>query len=266
MKDMCTDLSAEYAELAALADTLSAEQWRMDTAFYGWTSWDEIAHLSYFDETSLLAVSDAAAFAADAAELGQALAQGREISAIARERYGHLDGAQLLAHWRGRSAALCAALAGLEAKARLPWYGPTMSARSFATARLMETWAHGQDVFDALRRPRQPTKRLKHIAQLGVATFAWSFVNRRLPVPEQPPHVELVAPDGEIWRWNPPSAEAYVKGSAEDFCLVVTQRRHLADTGLKLAGEAAPRWLAIAQCFAGAAADGPAPGLRKIAP
>jgi uncharacterized protein (TIGR03084 family) len=262
--DINADLRAEYAELAALCRTLTAEQWRTPTAFYGWTPWDEIAHLCFFDETGLLAATDAAAFARDTAALTKRMAAGQEISAITRDRYGHLDGPQLLAHWAPLSARLVDALTSLDAKARLPWYGPSMSARSFATARLMETWAHGQDVWDLLWRARPATPRLKHIAHLGVGTYGWTFVNRQWPVPEPAPCVVLAAPDGTTWTWGDEASPQSVRGTALDFCLVVTQRRNVADTALAVSAGAASQWMSIAQCFAGPPADGPAPGVRKV--
>ncbi|MDR2991251.1 MAG: TIGR03084 family protein [Burkholderiaceae bacterium] len=262
---IAADLRAEYAELAALCRTLTFEQWHAQTAFYGWTPWDEIAHLCFFDETGLLAATDAAAFTRDTAALSGRLAAGQEISAVARDKYRHLDGAGLLAHWEPIAARLADALSGLDPKARLPWYGPSMSARSFATARLMETWAHGQDVWDLLRRVRPATSRLRHIAHLGVTTYGWTFLNRKLPVPEPVPFVALAAPGGETWTWGDAASSQFVRGMAGDFCLVVTQRRHWADTGLVVSEGAASRWMSIAQCFAGPPADGPAPGIRKMA-
>lgn len=262
MNDLCTDLLDEYNELAALAARLTPAQWQGATPFDNWTPWDEIAHLCLFDEAGLLAATDAAAFAADARVKTAQLAAGREFSAIARDRYGALDGAALLAHWRERYHALVTVLAALDPLARLPWYGPTMSVRSFATARMMEVWAHGQDVFDAVDARRAPTHRLKHIAHIGVSTYGWTFANRKLAVPGPAPYVELAAPGGVTWTWNEPSVDNAVRGSAEDFCLVVTQRRNVLDTGLRLAGEPAALWMAVAQCFAGAPATPPAAGVR----
>lgn len=264
MKDVCADLLAEYNDLAALAGQFTPAQWNINTAFFGWTPWDEIAHLCLFDEAGLLAATDADAFAADARVLLGELGKGREFSAIARERYGAMDGATLLAHWRTRYAALAAALAALDPRARLPWYGPAMSARSFATARMMETWAHGQDVFDAMGVRRHSTSRLKHIAHIGATTYGWTFANRRLAPPGPPPYVELSAPGNETWTWNEVSADNAVRGSAEEFCLVVTQRRHVHDTALQVSGDAATQWMAIAQCFAGPPATPPAPGVRVV--
>lgn len=262
--DTAADLLAEYRELDALCATLTPEQWRQRSEFYGWTPWDEIAHLCYFDETALQSVRDPERFAREAALLNEQ-AQREEISAIARQACGHLDGPALLAHWRSRYEALVAALAPLDPKARLGWYGPPMSARSFATARLMETWAHGQDIWDVVRRRRPASVRLKHIAHLGVTTFGWTFVNRGLPVPEAAPYVELQAPDGGgLWTWGDPASAHRVSGSAEDFCLLVTQRRHVQDTALQYTPGPVAQWLGFAQCFAGPPADGPKPGVRKV--
>lgn len=262
MSDIADDLLAEYRSLAELCATLSPEQWRQTTDFYGWTPWDEIAHLLLFDEAAFLAVNDAAAFAADTAVLAREMAAGEEMSTIARRRYGPLDGARLVAVWRQKHEALVAALAATDPKARLPWYGPTMSARSFMTARLMETWAHGQDIWDMLGRARESGRGLKHICHLGVTTYGWAFINRKLPVPEPVPFVELEAPDGEPWTWGRPSDVDFVCGPALDFALLVTQRRNRMDTKLTWSGESVEQWTRIAQCFAGEPADGPSPGAR----
>ncbi len=262
MTSLCDDLLGEYRALADLCETLTPAQWQMRTDFYDWTPWDEIAHLAYFDETALQAVTDPAAFAKDMPSLVRLMLRGDPISGVARDHFGDLSGPALLALWRQRHEALVQALAPLDPKARLPWYGPDMSARSFATARLMETWAHGQDIWDMLGRTRALSPGLRHITHLGVTTYGWTFVNRKLPVPQPAPHVDLVAPDGSHWTWGEPSATDCVTGPAMDFALLVTQRRHRDDTALRWAGAGAEQWTLIAQCFAGPPADGPVRGVR----
>jgi len=138
----------------------------------------------------------------------------------------------------------------------VPWYGPPMSAASALTARIMETWAHGQDVADALGAVREPTARLRHVAHIGIGARAYSYlVNGKQP-PEAPIRVELAAPDGDTWGWGPEDAVDRVGGPALDFCLVVTQRRHLADTMLQVSGPVATEWMSFAQAYAGPAGPG----------
>lgn len=264
MKELCADLLTEYSQLAALADALTPQQWVQKTPFYDWTPWDEIAHLCYFDETGMLAATDPEAFAAETDELLKQFGNGLEINAIARARFGHLSGSRLVPYWRQRFERLIGALSGMEPKTRLPWYGPMMSVRSFATARMMETWAHGQDIYSCIGERRPVSDRIKNIAHLGASTFSWTFINRNLPVPTPAPYIELKAPSGENWIWNnPPSEYHYLRGSAEEFCLVVTRRRNVADTRLQYAGSAI-EWLPIAQCFAGPPEDAPAPGVHAV--
>lgn len=261
--DTCNDLMAEFTELRELCGSMEDSQWRLRTDFHGWTPWDEVAHLTYFDEAALTSVQNVAAFEEQASMLKARLEAGEQISAITRQAYGHLDGQAMLERWSTTFHALHDALAGLDAKDRLAWYGPSMSARSFATARVMETWAHGQDVWDVLGRRREPTGRLRHIAHLGVSTFKWTHANRALAVPANAPFVQLTAPGGGVWNWGDPASEDAVRGPAEDFCLVVTQRRHVSDTRLVCTPGVAVTWMHIAQCFAGGPADGPAPGVRR---
>ncbi|MEO7556235.1 MAG: maleylpyruvate isomerase family mycothiol-dependent enzyme, partial [Acidimicrobiales bacterium] len=150
----------------------------------------------------------------------------------------------------------------------LPWYGPPMSVRSFATARLMETWAHGQDILDGLTAAgapaeRPPTDRLRHLCRLGWSTRLWSYAVRGAEPPIESVRVELTLPSGTPWNAGDDDATSIVRGSAEDFCLVVTQRRNVADTALDVNGDAASSWMAIAQCFAGPPTLPPAPGSRR---
>ncbi|MCU1673332.1 MAG: hypothetical protein JWN77_1445 [Frankiales bacterium] len=212
----------------------------------GWDVREAVSHLAGTDVEALLAAEDPAGFVA-------------KLPAIATDIDGFLTGqlaerrdlpqAQLVASWQQGFDRLLDALGRLEPGTKVPWYGPPMSPASFATARLMEYWAHGQDVVDGLGAIREPTDRLRHICHLGVRTRGFSYVNRGLAVPDGGVRVELTAPDGSSWTYG--EGEDRVTGSALDFCLLVTQRRHREDTGLVATGPLAEEWLDIAQCFAG---------------
>ncbi|MCX0270363.1 TIGR03084 family metal-binding protein, partial [Nocardia zapadnayensis] len=149
------------------------------------------------------------------------------------------------------------------ADAKVPWFGPPMRPGSMATARLMETWAHGQDVADALGVSREPTDRLRSVAHIGVRTRDFAYTVRELPVPATEFRVELRAPSGELWSWGPVEAPERVTGPALDFCLLVTQRRHPDDLALRTTGAEAARWLTIAQAFAGPPGSGRAPAGKE---
>ena len=264
VKSLAADLEAEQAALDAVVVELDDEQWRLPTPSPGWTVADQIGHLTYFDGAATTAITDPGAFVASREELVQAMAAGDDAEDATLGAYRTMSATDLLEAWRDNRRRLAVAAGTLADGARVEWYGPSMSAKSFLTARLMETWAHGQDVVDTAREAgaaveRPATDRLRHIAQLGVITRGWSYLNRGMDVPEGDVLVELTAPSGEIWSWGPSDAAASVRGPAEDFCLVVTQRRHPHDTDLVADGELARDWLVHAQAFAGGATDGPAP-------
>ena len=255
METICNDLAAEHDALDALVAPLAPADWDMATPAEGWTIRDSVSHLWFFDGTATLAVTDADAFA-ESTRTVLAAAGGDPSSALGRA----MTPEQLLVAWRRDRAKLIAALAPLDPSTRVPWYGPAMAARSFATARLMETWAHGQDVADALGAVRPATDRLRHVAHIGVRARPFSYVTRGKTVPEVDIRVELVGPSGDVWEWGDPAAADRVTGPALDFCLVATQRRHVADTRLAAVGDAAVEWLSIAQTFAGPPGPGRAPG------
>lgn len=252
------DLAAEHLALDTVVTELSPEEWDLQTPAVGWTVRDQIGHLHFFDEQAALAVNDLQAFAAGR---DQAFAdfEGYEQKTLAFAR--QVDPPELLDTWRTGRAALLEAFGRLGGGERLEWYGPPMSAMSSATARLMETWAHGQDVVDAVGAEDRwpPTDRLRHIAHLGVRTRRFSYALRGEEAPDAEIRVELTAPSGETWAWGPEAAVDRVSGAARDFCLLVTQRRHRQDLALAVTGPAAEGWLDIAQAFAGGVGTGRRP-------
>ncbi len=256
------DLRAEADELHAFLLTLGHDDWGRPTGFKGWTPWDVVAHLHLYDQVSLLSLENDEAFATRRKELIAAFAKGTTNAELARQEYGDWGATELLDRWIRGCHDMAKQLGESEPKRRLPWFGPDMGVRMFTTARLMETWAHGQEVYDLMGALREPTDRLKNIATLGVKTFGWTFLNRGLEIPGPPPYLRLVAPSGEILEWNEPRESECIRGDALDFCHVVTQGRNIADTPLEVVGEVANSWMSIAQCFAGVPVDPPKTGER----
>ena len=242
------NLRAESDGLDALVAPLRQDQWALPTPAPGWTIAHQIAHLLWTDRVALTAVTDAAAFAA-ALEAAAADPDGF-VDAGAAE-LAALPPSELLSEWRVYRARLHEALLAVPQERKVPWFGPPMSAASMATARLMESWAHGLDVADALGVTRPATPRLRSIAHLGVRTRDYAFFVHNLAAPAEPFRVELRAPDGDTWSWGPPDAPQRVTGVALDFCFLVTQRRPLRELDIAAEGADTRRWLEIAQAFAG---------------
>jgi len=256
--EIVADLATEHAELDATVAHLDPAGWDTPTPAEGWTVRDQISHLAFFDEAAFFALTDPSAFEAQKAGI---LAGMRGAGASVDVSWGReLAARELFGQWQVRFGTLVAALGQADPKARIPWYGPAMGAVSFTTARLMETWAHGQDIVDALGVTRRPSARLRHIAHIGIGARPWSYQVHGLPIPDAPVYVRLRAPDGGSWEWGAADAPDRVRASALDFALVVTQRRHLDDTMLEVEGPHAAAWMRIAQAFAGPPGPGRSPG------
>ncbi|MFI9171911.1 TIGR03084 family metal-binding protein [Streptomyces lincolnensis] len=242
------DLRAESDALDRLVAELSPEKWALQTPAPGWTVAHQIAHLAWTDRSALVAVTDEDAFRA---LVEKALAAPESFVDDGAEEIVRLPPAELLDTWRQSRTALDKALRAAPPGARFPWYGPPMSTASMATARLMETWAHGLDIADALGVTPAPTTRIRHIARLGFRTRDFAYAVHGLPTPTDPFRLELTGPDGDLWAYGPEDAPQRVTGPALDFCLLVTQRAHRDDLALQATGPDADRWLDIAQAFAG---------------
>jgi uncharacterized protein (TIGR03084 family) len=243
------DLAAEQAALAAVLEGVPYARWEHETHAPGWAIRDQVAHLAFFDDAARLAIEDVDAFTA----------QGRRGATYLEEARAR-PVEEVHAWWREASAMLVAAAGTLDASRRMPWYGPPMAATSFITARLMECWSHGLDVVDVAGVDRPPSDRLRHIAHLGVRTRGFSYATRGLEPNQTPVKVELWLPSREPLIFGDTLAEQTIRGRAEDFCMVVTQRRHYLDTGLEISGADAEEWMRYAQAFAGPPGEGRAPG------
>lgn len=258
VQQLVTDLAAEHAALDAIMEVLDPAQWSLPTPSPGWTVADQIGHLAYFDRTAVVAIDDPDRFGElRDALFTAALADPGAADELTLAEARSMEPGDLLSHWRAGRAQLLEAAAGLADDARVVWYGPSMSARSFLTARLMETWAHGQDVVDTVGAHRPVTDRLFHVAQMGVITRGWSYLNRGEEPPAGEVRVELTSPDGTVRSWGPEDATGRVSGPLADFCLVVTQRRHVDATELEVVGDDARGWMLRAQAFAGPPTEGP---------
>ena len=242
------DLRAESAAVDALVASLPAAQWATSTPAPGWTIAHQIGHLWWTDRVALASITDQAAFER---LLAEASTDATAFVDRAADEAALLAPADLLERWRQTRDRLHAELAGVDEGRKLAWFGPPMSAASMATARLMETWAHGLDVADALGVTRPASPRLQQIAHLGVRTRDFAFTVHGMTPPAEPFRVELTAPGGDVWAWGPEDAAQRVSGSALDFCYLVTQRRPLAELAVVAEGADATKWLTIAQAFAG---------------
>ncbi|WP_433332820.1 TIGR03084 family metal-binding protein [Spirillospora sp. CA-294931] len=250
LSSLLADLTAEGESLDALVAPLPADRWAVPTPAEGWTIAHQISHLAWTDDQAVMAAADPGAFTSGQArvDVDEGAAEGTRVPPAA-----------LLARWRDGRRRMVEALAAVPPGTRLPWYGPPMSAASMATARIMETWAHGQDVADALGAEREPTDRLRNVAHIGVRTRDFAYRNNGLEPPAEEFLVVLTSPSGQEWSWGPAGAAQSVTGPALDFCLLATQRRHRSDLALTADGPDADRWLDLAQAFAGPSGGGRAP-------
>ena len=255
------DFKNESEALFELINELSDDQLYRQTQFKNWTINDIITHLHMWNWAADLSLTDESALLEFIDRVKSAIPQ-IGMRQFETHWINGLAGRVLVSRWREYYTDMATRWVDADPRVRLKWAGPDMSVLSSITARLMETWAHGQAVYDLLGIKRVDTDRIQNIAVLGVNTFKWTFLNRSWAVPDQVPGVELVAPSGECWSWNESNRDDRVSGSATEFCQVVTQTRNIADTQLKVSGQIAECWMANAQCFAGPPETPPVAGTR----
>jgi uncharacterized protein (TIGR03084 family) len=262
MLQAAIDFRTESQALHDLIEPLDDVDFDRKTQFKDWTINHVLQHLHYFNRAADLSLTDEPAFLALLADLMEQRKAGGDLLSITDRALDGLRGRALLETWQADFTAIADRFAVADPKRRLKWAGPDMSVLSCISARLMETWSHGQEVYDLLGADRSNGDHIRHIVVMGNNTFGWTFKNRGEDAPGERPYLKLTAPSGALWEFNDTSGSNYIEGSAVEFCQVVTQTRNIADTDLTVAGDVATRWMAVAQCFAGEARTPPAPGTR----
>lgn len=258
------DFLDESTALHALVSTMSEGELDLPMGFKGWTTNQVLRHLHVWNIAADLSLEGGEAFGAFFEQVQAVIVKG-ELPDFEVEYLAGLSGAALVEAWRAKFHEVAGHFANTDPSARVVWAGPSMSARSSITARLMETWAHGQSVYDFLAEARVNGDRIRNIVVLGCNTYGWTFKVNGLEPPQPVPSLKLTAPSGEVWSYGEPQESEQIEGLAEEFCQVVTQTRNIADTQLSVRGENATQWMKIAQCFAGRPETPPAPGTRKRA-
>jgi uncharacterized protein (TIGR03084 family) len=262
MLEQAVDFRQENEALYELLSGLDGNDFATATQFKGWTINQIMVHLHLWNRAADLALADESAFLLFTESLRNwAKAKKGSMRLFELEQVQGLQGKALVDAWRAYYEPMASRFESAEPKQRVKWVGPDMSVRSSITARLMETWAHGQAIYDILGVARENKDRIKNIVVLGINTYGWAFQVRGLTPPEPKPYVKLEAPSGEIWAWGEVN-ENRIEGKAEEFCQVVTQTRNIADVNLMVKGETAEVWMKNAQCFAGGAEPPPAPKSR----
>lgn len=253
----------ESLDLDALLGDVGTLDLSRPTGFKAWSVETILRHLHFWNQMALWALKDTAQLQETLVPVMEGLTSGGSLTEV-EAQIVLAEGDALVSDWRATYQQLAQAYSQADPAQRCPWVGPSMSARSCITARQMETWAHGQAIYDELGRVRANTDRLHNIIILGINTFGWTFKVRGEAAPEQMPYVELTAPSGTLWTFGDENSASTIKGAAEEFAQVVTQTRHVEDTQLCFEGEDAKRWLYNAQCFAGGPNPPPAPGSRFV--
>jgi len=253
------DFRAESKALYALLDGADADAFDQPTQFKDWTINAVLQHLFFWNQMAGLQLTDEAKLTKT---MDDVLSSDGSLRDYESNHFGFLGGRELLEQWDHDVDTTADLFANADPKARLKWAGPDMSARSSITARLMETWAHGQEAYDHLGVERQNEDRIQNIVVLGVNTFGWTYKTRKETPPGPMPFLEFTAPSGAVWTYGEDNPTDRISGAAEEFCQVVTQTRNIADTQLTVTGDVAKDWMSKAQCFAGPPETPPAPGTR----
>ena len=262
MLEQAIHFKEESDALYKLLINADKNSFKLKTQFKSWTINDVLYHLHVWNIAALLSLKNENEFKEFMQNFMEAVKSGNSAREYEKILSDNAEGLDLLNLWKETYEKISNEFAKSDPKKRVKWAGPDMSVRSSITARHMETWAHGQEIFDQLGFERIDTDRIKNIVVIGVNTFGWTYINRNLSIPEKMPKLSLLSPSNELWEWNEDNEEDMISGSATEFSQVVTQVRNFNDTSLKVSGKIANEWMSIAQCFAGPPENPPETGTR----
>jgi enediyne biosynthesis protein E11 len=236
---------------------LSRGDWNLQTPAPGWTISHQVAHLAATFQLAGLAAADPEAFKA----LLTTLDRSFDVNVLrALKRYLDDPPDVLFGRWQDERAFASKALAAAAEDQLLPWLVNPLPPAVLAMAGMMEVFAHGQDIADTVGVQPVRTDRIQLLVEFAIRTWNFGYLARGEEVPQVEFRYELTSPSGQRWTYGPDDSAERITGSAADFCLLVTRRRHRADLDVAAVGEEADHWMDIAQCYRGPAGAGRRPG------
>ena len=256
------DFKNESSLLYDLLKSKNDDIFNSKTQFKSWTINDVLYHLHVWNNAAFLSLTNEKKFSKFMKDFFTAIKSGHSARSHEKELSNNISGQNLLMEWKKDYEKISEEFLNADPKKRVKWAGPDMSVRSSITARHMETWSHGQEIYDQLGVIRNDADHIKNIVIIGINTFGWTFMNRSLEVPNEQPKLILESPSNKTWEWNSNNKKDSIIGKASEFCQVVTQVRNIKDTNLIVNGDIAKKWMSIAQCFAGPPEDPPKKGSR----
>ena len=255
MREILSDLVAEQQALDQFLQGIHERDWKRKTPAPGWTILDTISHLAHTEISAANAIAGGRAFTDHAIpnDIDEWTARG--VRQGQGKRYQ-----EIIEWWRNGRASVVDALSKMDSRDRIPWVVTTMSAKTFATLRLMETWAHGLDIkatmADKIRTPEEgeddplaDTPRLRHIAWLAHRMLPYAFSEAGEVFPDKGIRVELMGPQYARWLYGPEDAENVIKGLASEWCRVAVQRMNAANTSLRAFGPGAETALRVVRAY-----------------
>jgi uncharacterized protein (TIGR03084 family) len=242
VREILSDLVAEQQFLDQSLQRIPIRHWDRPTPAGKWTVRDTISHLA--DSADLATDTLMGGDRVKEWQTNGDLASLRE-RAIKRGR--EMRPQDVIEWWRGGRAKVVEPLSHMADDDRVEWIEGSMSARTFATFRLMETWAHGLDIYAALEIEVEDTPRIRHVCWLGWKTLPYAFKAAGLDY--SPVRVEVIGPGYAKWVYGPEEAENFIKGSASDWARIVVRRIDHSATTLKVSGDAAQAALEVAQAY-----------------
>ncbi len=257
LADVISALREEGEQFDRMVAALGADQYRLSTPAPGWTIAHQVAHLASIFGLAAMAAADAAAFRDFTAGLSSDFDAN---VAAALAGFVSLPPDTLFTRWRGIKQQAEQALAAADPGEVVPWLVRPLPPAVLAAAGMMELFAHGQDVADALGVTPARTDRIRYLTEFAVRVWDFGYLARGLTPPAVPFRFELTAPSGARWEFGPADAEQRITGPAVDLCLLATRRRHRDDLALTASGSEADGWLEIAQAYRGSPGQGRAPG------
>jgi len=253
MREILSDLVAEQQSLDQFLQRIHERDWKLPTPARGWSILDTVSHLAYTET-----------FAASAIEHGQAFVDAEAVTdvdewtarGVAQGRGKRYQ--EIIEWWRNGRADVVDALSRIDATDRIPWVLTSVSAKGFATLRLMETWAHGLDIKEAMEgrlpidedeEPEGDSPRLRHVAWLAQRMLPYAFEQAGERYPASGVRVQLMGPRYARWVFGPEDTENVIKGIASEFCRVAVHRVDARDTGLKAIGDDAETALRVLRAY-----------------
>ena len=218
MKEILSSLVAEQQLLDQYLQSIPVRNWNTKTTFKNWTITEHVSYLAGLEDLAFNALKKKGT---DFNKYRGPTGLGKfEKNSITKGK--DMRPQDVIEWWRLSRAKVVEILADATPGRKIKWWNNEIDYLTFAATKLSETWSHGLDIYECMKKDYEDSVRIEHVALYGFLNI--EKISKLNKLKYENVRIELIGPEYKAWQFGDEKSENTINGNAGDWCRVVTGR------------------------------------------